>query len=155
MLLVEPDCPVCVPPGAEGVDAVDGGVHAAVDALGQARVGVRQAPDLGALEARPGHLGTAAIRRAAALLRDSDLEIDYAGFVEGTDVTTGKVDMFTVLTEPETGAAIGEPRSVTPDHQAGTALYPRWSPDGRYLAPRADYGRLLLLRGCIVAQNGG
>jgi Tol biopolymer transport system component len=51
-------------------------------------------------------------------------------------VTTGKVDMFTVMTDPETGAPIGEPQSVTPHYQAGTALYPRWSPDGRYLAYR-------------------
>ncbi len=51
-------------------------------------------------------------------------------------VNTGKVDVFTVMTEPETGAPIGEPRSVTPHYQAGTALYPRWSPDGRYLAYR-------------------
>ncbi|UCC81611.1 MAG: PD40 domain-containing protein [Gemmatimonadota bacterium] len=51
-------------------------------------------------------------------------------------VTTGKVDMYTVMTDPETGAPIGEPQSVTPHYQAGTALYPRWSPDGRYLAYR-------------------
>ena len=51
-------------------------------------------------------------------------------------VNTGKVDMFSVLTDPETGAPIGEPQSVTPHYQAGTTLYPRWSPDGRYLAYR-------------------
>lgn len=51
-------------------------------------------------------------------------------------VMTGRVDMLTVLTDPETGAPIGEPQSVTPYYQAGTALYPRWSPDGRYLAYR-------------------
>jgi glycerol-3-phosphate acyltransferase PlsX len=45
--------------------------------------------------------GDGVVRRAAALLRDSDLEIDYAGFVEGTDVTTGKVDV--IVTDGFTG----------------------------------------------------
>ncbi|UCC81610.1 MAG: PD40 domain-containing protein [Gemmatimonadota bacterium] len=75
------------------------------------------------------------------LLIRSDLwHLIPMGFTAAGDyfygVTTGKVDMFTVLTDPETGAPIGEPQSVTPHYQAGTALYPRWSPDGRYLAYR-------------------
>jgi len=51
-------------------------------------------------------------------------------------VATGKVDVFTVLTDPETGAPIGEPQSVTPNYQAGSALFSKWAPDGRYLAYR-------------------
>ena len=45
--------------------------------------------------------GDGVVRRAAALLRDSHLEIDYAGFVEGTDVTAGTVDV--VVTDGFTG----------------------------------------------------
>jgi len=45
--------------------------------------------------------GDGVVRRAAALLRDSDLEIDYAGFVEGSDVTKGSVDV--VVTDGFTG----------------------------------------------------
>ena len=37
--------------------------------------------------------GDSVVREAAALVRDSGLSIDYAGFVEGTDVTDGKVDV--------------------------------------------------------------
>jgi glycerol-3-phosphate acyltransferase PlsX len=45
--------------------------------------------------------GDGVVRRAAALVRDSDLDIAYAGFVEGTDVTTGTVDV--VVTDGFTG----------------------------------------------------
>jgi phosphate acyltransferase len=45
--------------------------------------------------------GDGVVRRAASLLRDSHLEIDYAGFVEGTDVTAGTVDV--VVTDGFTG----------------------------------------------------
>jgi Tol biopolymer transport system component len=79
--------------------------------------------------------------RGAPILIRSDLwHLIPVGFTAAGDyfygVTTGKVDMFTAMTDPETGAPIGEPQSVTPHYQAGTALYPRWSPDGRYLAYR-------------------
>jgi Tol biopolymer transport system component len=79
--------------------------------------------------------------QGAPLLIRSDLwHLIPMGFTAAGDyfygVTTGKVDMFTVLADPETRAPIGEPQSVTPHYQAGTALYPRWSPDGRYLAYR-------------------
>lgn len=45
--------------------------------------------------------GDGVVRRAATLLRDSELPIDYAGFVEGTDVTKGSVDV--VVTDGFTG----------------------------------------------------
>ena len=45
--------------------------------------------------------GDGVVRRAAALLRNSDLDIAYAGFVEGTDVTSGIVDV--VVTDGFTG----------------------------------------------------
>ncbi len=74
------------------------------------------------------------------LIRSDLWHLIPMGFTAAGDffygVTTGKVDVFTVMTDPETGAPIGEPQSVTPHYQAGTALYPRWSPDGRYLAYR-------------------
>jgi Tol biopolymer transport system component len=74
------------------------------------------------------------------LIRSDLWHLIPMGFTASGDyfygVTTGKVDMFTVMTDPENGAPIGEPRSVTPHYQAGTVLYPRWSPDGRYLAYR-------------------
>jgi Tol biopolymer transport system component len=74
------------------------------------------------------------------LIRSDLWHLIPIGFTAAGDyfygVATGKVDMFTVLTDPETGAPIGEPQSVTPHYQSGTALYPRWSPDGRYLAYR-------------------
>ena len=74
------------------------------------------------------------------LIRSDLWHLIPMGFTAAGDffygVTTGKVDVLTVLTDPETGAPIGEPQSVTPHYQAGTALYPRWSPDGRYLAYR-------------------
>jgi Tol biopolymer transport system component len=77
---------------------------------------------------------------APVLIRSDLWHLLPLGFTAAGDylygVTTGKVDMFTVLTDPERGAPIGEPQSVTPHYQAGTALYPRWSPDGRYLAYR-------------------
>ncbi len=77
---------------------------------------------------------------APVLIRSDLWHLLPLGFTAAGDylygVATGKVDMFTVMTDAETGAPIGEPQSVTPHYQAGTALYPRWSPDGRYLAYR-------------------
>lgn len=77
---------------------------------------------------------------APVLVRSDLWHLIPIGFTAGGalmyGVNTGRVDMFTVLTDPETGAPIGEPQSVTPHYQAGTAMYPRWSPDGRYLAYR-------------------
>jgi Tol biopolymer transport system component len=77
---------------------------------------------------------------APVLIRSDLWHLIPVGFTAAGDylygVTTGKVDVFTVLTDPETAAPIGQPQSVTPHYQAGTALYPRWSPDGRYLAYR-------------------
>jgi len=77
---------------------------------------------------------------APVLIRSDLWHLIPIGFTAAGDylygVTTGKVDMFTVLTDTESGAPIGEPQSVTLHHQAGTALYPRWSPDGRYVAYR-------------------
>jgi glycerol-3-phosphate acyltransferase PlsX len=45
--------------------------------------------------------GHETIREAAAALRASDLPIEFRGFVEGTDVTSGKVDV--VVTDGFTG----------------------------------------------------
>ena len=45
--------------------------------------------------------GDSVVREAAALIRDSGLPIDYAGFVEGNDVTAGSVDV--VVTDGFTG----------------------------------------------------
>ncbi|MGH6914816.1 MAG: phosphate acyltransferase PlsX, partial [Geminicoccales bacterium] len=45
--------------------------------------------------------GNDTIRRAAAALRASDLPIEFRGFVEGTDLTSGKVDV--VVTDGFTG----------------------------------------------------
>jgi Tol biopolymer transport system component len=74
------------------------------------------------------------------LIRSDLWNLIPIGFTAGGDffygVMTGRVDMLTVLTDTETGAPIGEPRSVTPRYQAGAAWSPRWSPDGRYLAYR-------------------
>jgi glycerol-3-phosphate acyltransferase PlsX len=75
--------------------AVMGEVYArAVLGIAKPRVGIL---NVGTEELK----GDGVVRRAAALLRDSDLEIDYAGFVEGTDVTTGKVDV--IVTDGFTG----------------------------------------------------
>jgi len=75
--------------------AVMGEVYArAVLGVAKPRVGIL---NVGTEELK----GDGVVRRAAALLRDSELEIDYAGFVEGTDVTTGKVDV--VVTDGFTG----------------------------------------------------
>jgi len=45
--------------------------------------------------------GDSVVREAAARVRDSGLAIDYAGFVEGTDITEGTVDV--VVTDGFTG----------------------------------------------------
>ncbi len=45
--------------------------------------------------------GESAVREAAALLRDSPLEIDFRGYVEGDDIPTGRVDV--VVTDGFTG----------------------------------------------------
>ena len=45
--------------------------------------------------------GDDVVRGAAAMLRDSTLPIDFHGFVEGTDVTEGVVDV--VVTDGFTG----------------------------------------------------
>ena len=45
--------------------------------------------------------GDNVVREAAALVRDSRLDIDYAGFVEGTDLIEGSVDV--VVTDGFTG----------------------------------------------------
>lgn len=45
--------------------------------------------------------GDSVVRAAASMLRDSQLEIDFHGFVEGTDVTEGLVDV--VVTDGFTG----------------------------------------------------
>ena len=45
--------------------------------------------------------GDSVVRGAAAMLRESDLPIDFSGFVEGTDVTEGVVDV--VVTDGFTG----------------------------------------------------
>lgn len=45
--------------------------------------------------------GDNVVREAAALLRDSGLDIDYAGFVEGNDVIDGTVDV--IVTDGFTG----------------------------------------------------
>jgi len=92
-------------------------------------------PSVWALPTREGRA------QGEAILVRSDLwHLFPLGFTAAGDffyaVMTGRVDMLAVLTDPATGDPIGEPQSVTPPHQAGTALYPRWSPDGRYLAYR-------------------
>lgn len=75
--------------------AVMGEVYArAILGVGKPRVGLL---NVGTEELK----GDGVVRRAAGLLRDSDLEIDYAGFVEGTDVTNGSVDV--VVTDGFTG----------------------------------------------------
>jgi glycerol-3-phosphate acyltransferase PlsX len=45
--------------------------------------------------------GVEAVREAGALLREADLPLDYRGFVEGTDIGTGKVDV--IVTEGFSG----------------------------------------------------
>jgi glycerol-3-phosphate acyltransferase PlsX len=45
--------------------------------------------------------GDDVVRKAAAMLRECDLPVDFAGFVEGTDVTEGSVDV--VVTDGFTG----------------------------------------------------
>lgn len=45
--------------------------------------------------------GVEAVREAGALLREADLPLDYQGFVEGTDIGTGKVDV--IVTEGFSG----------------------------------------------------
>ncbi len=45
--------------------------------------------------------GTDVLREAAALLRESDLDMDFIGFVEGDDITLGTVDV--VVTDGFTG----------------------------------------------------
>jgi phosphate acyltransferase len=79
--------------------------------------------------------GDGVVRRAAALLRDSDLDIDYAGFVEGTDVTNGTVDV--VVTDGFTG-------NVALKIAEGTAgLFTRALKDAFTSSWRAKLGYLL------------
>lgn len=74
------------------------------------------------------------------LIRSDIWHLVPMGFTAAGDlfyvVSTGKVDVFTVMTDPETGAPIGLPHSATPSLQAGEAWDPTWSPDGRHLAYR-------------------
>ena len=75
--------------------AVMGEVYArAVLGVAKPRVGLL---NIGTEEAK----GDSVVRRAAALVRDSGLPIDYVGFVEGTGVTAGTVDV--VVTDGFTG----------------------------------------------------
>jgi glycerol-3-phosphate acyltransferase PlsX len=110
------------------------------------------------------------IREAAAALRASDLPIEFRGFVEGTDVTSGKVDV--VVTDGFTG-------NVALKVAEGTvALYTQFMREafrssllaklGYYLArpalqlvrqrldPRRYNGAMFLgLNGIVVKSHGG
>jgi len=67
----------------------------------RAVLGVKE-PSIGILNIGTEEMkGDSVVRKAAAMIRDSGLPIAYAGFVEGTDVTEGKVDV--VVTDGFTG----------------------------------------------------
>ncbi len=75
------------------------------------------------------------IREAAAALRASDLPIEFRGFVEGTDLTSGKVDV--VVTDGFTG-------NVALKVAEGTvALYSQFLREGFRSSPLAKLGYLL------------
>ena len=75
------------------------------------------------------------IREAAAALRASDLPIEFRGFVEGTDLTSGKVDV--VVTDGFTG-------NVAIKVAEGTvALYSQFLREGFRSSPLAKLGYLL------------
>jgi glycerol-3-phosphate acyltransferase PlsX len=76
--------------------------------------------------------GHETIREAAAALRASDLPIEFRGFVEGTDVTSGKVDV--VVTDGFTG-------NVALKVAEGTvALYTQFLREGFKSSLRAKLG---------------
>jgi phosphate acyltransferase len=110
------------------------------------------------------------VRRAAAMLRTSTLPIEFYGFVEGSDITAGTVDV--VVTDGFTGnvalkVAEGTVRMVT-DHLR-EAFRSSWRSRLAYLLARRDLAGLrrrldprryngamfLGLAGVVVKSHGG
>lgn len=114
--------------------------------------------------------GDDTVRAAAAMLRASDLPIEFVGYVEGTDVTAGKVDV--VVTDGFTGNValkIAEGTSRLYAHKLRTVFKASWRAklgymllrqelDGlrRQLDPRRYNGAMFLgLAGIVVKSHGG
>jgi glycerol-3-phosphate acyltransferase PlsX len=114
--------------------------------------------------------GLEPIREAGRILRDSGLPIDYAGFVEGTDIGKGTVDV--VVTEGYTGnialkTAEGTARQIAQYLRA--ELSRTWLSRIGYLLARNAFGRLrakmdpskvnggvfLGLNGIVIKSHGG
>ncbi len=114
--------------------------------------------------------GVEAVREAGALLREADLPLDYQGFVEGTDIGTGKVDV--IVTEGFSGnialktaegtvhqiiAVLREEMNRTIAGKIG-ALFAKgaFSRLKKRLDPRYYNGGVFLgLNGVVVKSHGG
>ncbi len=114
--------------------------------------------------------GESGVREAARLLRDSPLDIDFRGFVEGDDIPTGKVDV--VVTDGFTGNVALKVAEGASRFYAGTLrdafrsglraklgyllARPALERVRRRLDPRRYNGAMLLgLSGVVVKSHGG
>ena len=105
----------------------------------------RQLPTVGLLNVGEEELkGNDTVRAAHDLLRRSDnLDFSYHGFVEGTDITRGTVDV--IVTDGFTGnvalkTAEGTARLIT--HYLGLAFRASWLSRLGYVLARSSLGRL-------------
>ena len=114
--------------------------------------------------------GVEAVREAGALLREAELPLVYAGFIEGTDIGTGKVDV--IVTEGFSGnialktaegtahqivSVLREEMSRTVMSKIG-ALFARgaFARLKKRLDPRTYNGGVFLgLNGVVVKSHGG
>ena len=122
--------------GSDAIQLVDFAVMG--EAMARALFGLKR-PSVGLLNIGVEEVkGLEPIREAGRILRDSGLPIDYAGFVEGTDIGKGTVDV--VVTEGFTG-------NIALKTAEGTARQ-----IAQYL--RAEMSRSLLSRlGYLFAQG--
>ncbi len=144
--------------------AVMGEVYArAVRRVSKPRVGLL---NVGTEEVK----GDSVVKEAAALIRDRGLKIAYHGFVEGNDVTAGKVDV--VVTDGFTGNVALKIAEGTSELFAGSlreAFQSSWRAKLGYLFARPALQRLrnrfdprmyngamfLGLNGIVVKSHGG
>jgi glycerol-3-phosphate acyltransferase PlsX len=128
-------------------------------------------PSLGLLNVGTEELkGDDVVRTAASLLRELDLPIEFKGFVEGTDVVSGTVDV--VVTDGFTGNValkiaegtarmmMDEFRSAFASHWRGKLGYvvarSALSPLRTRFDPRSHNGAMFLgLSGVVVKSHGG
>ena len=114
--------------------------------------------------------GDEVVREAAALLRDSDLHIDFRGFVEGNDVIDGSIDV--VVTDGFTGNValkIAEGTARMMIEALGRSFRSSWRGKLGYLIakpalrslrdrfdPRLHNGAMFLgVNGVVVKSHGG